>query len=556
MDSIELVKTENGYLPKLIDNNYYPTISLVTITYERHHIFDIAVFNWTKFIYPSDKIEWIILDDSSKKSSEKLKSKLPQDSRIKYYHVDKIYNIGLKRNKAVELTNHEIILHIDDDDYYPPDSLINRVLALSTYNKKCVGCSSVNCINILNNTCFKTTGGIINNELYIGEASMGYYKSFWLDKKFKDDDKYEECKYFLDGRLKNYIDINSAFVMLAITHSKNMSVRTLLHNKVTHNFFNDLPASVTSIIEKIQMNVYMEIPEVLQGLQFINKNKNNKSTEILKKIKNLDPKIQSTPLMYSYIEEICEQEKLNENDLYVLYFPGENINIIREVNNNNLDCYILQLHEYLKLYNKYKIKVFCYTLTQFKIDNIWYLPWFYFNKKRAAGTIIYVDEISHKKTYGNNCNKSIFLNLNNIFYDVEGVNYIHTFSNLKFYDKSIKFKYKMLKDNKIELVKNQISVESINDEELEKLNKNFEIIHDSIYNPVKVNTYYNVKSEYFYLKFIDIPLMIYLISIGVKYVCIKPTFLTKVFGILCINDKIPDNYVDILKNKMIIFLNK
>ena len=70
MDVIELIKndTDNSYLPKLLENDYYPMVSVVTPTFNRDHLFDIAIFNWKNFIYPEDKIEWIILDDSPRDS--------------------------------------------------------------------------------------------------------------------------------------------------------------------------------------------------------------------------------------------------------------------------------------------------------------------------------------------------------------------------------------------------------------------------------------------------------------------------------------------------------
>ena len=81
MDVIELIKndTDNSYLPKLLENDYFPFVSVVTTTYNRHHIIDIAVFNWKNFVYPSDKIEWIILDDSPRDSIKMFKKKLPKD---------------------------------------------------------------------------------------------------------------------------------------------------------------------------------------------------------------------------------------------------------------------------------------------------------------------------------------------------------------------------------------------------------------------------------------------------------------------------------------------
>ena len=38
--------------------------------------------------------------------------------------------MGMKRNICVEHADHDIIVHMDDDDYYPPESIYSRVSAL------------------------------------------------------------------------------------------------------------------------------------------------------------------------------------------------------------------------------------------------------------------------------------------------------------------------------------------------------------------------------------------------------------------------------------------
>ena len=249
MNSIKLVKstTDNGYYPDLRQLNHYPSVSIVTPTYERDDIFDLAIFNWKNFIYDKDKIEWIILNDSSRESIKRLKKKLPKDPRIKHYSCKKIDKIGIKRNKTVQLATGEIIVHMDDDDYYPPDSVINRVQGLVNYDKQCIGCSWVNCINLLDNTCFRTLGGIHGNTIIVAEASFAYYKTFWESQKFDETITHEECKEFLENRDHDYIDLHTAFVMIAVTHSKNMSNRVIKNSINVVNFFECLPVVVTNI---------------------------------------------------------------------------------------------------------------------------------------------------------------------------------------------------------------------------------------------------------------------------------------------------------------------
>ena len=145
LNSIELKKTNNGYIPNFVNTpDILPSVSVVTITYCREHLFELAVNNWQNFEY-NGTMEWIILDDSPREIRKITKKLLPKnDKRIKYYSCNKIDSIGKKRNKIVELAQNEIIVTMDDDDYYPPervehavDTLINNPEAL------CAGSSEI-----------------------------------------------------------------------------------------------------------------------------------------------------------------------------------------------------------------------------------------------------------------------------------------------------------------------------------------------------------------------------------------------------------------------------
>ena len=49
----------------------------------------------------------------------------------------------MKRNICVEKCSNEYILCMDDDDYYPPDSFLNRVKYLILSKKSLVCCTDI-----------------------------------------------------------------------------------------------------------------------------------------------------------------------------------------------------------------------------------------------------------------------------------------------------------------------------------------------------------------------------------------------------------------------------
>ena len=58
-----------------------PTVSICTITYKRHKIFELAIHNWKHFLYPKDKIEWVIVDDTPFPKINLLKPKIDEFER-------------------------------------------------------------------------------------------------------------------------------------------------------------------------------------------------------------------------------------------------------------------------------------------------------------------------------------------------------------------------------------------------------------------------------------------------------------------------------------------
>lgn len=240
-----------------------PFISLITPTYNKSKFLPLTVHNFNSFNYPKNKIEWIIIDDSD----ESIKEYLPKDSRIKYYYFDKnmieeLYKefmndyqekkkyykslpkkdkkrhenykishehkkyfkgnripLGMKRNIAVQFASHDIIIHIDDDDYYPPDSLITRVNALK--NNDCVGCSTIACfhINKMISLIYQPEDKITTSAKRISCATLAYKKSFWEKQKFNNQDIFNESFNFLSKR--NCHELFWKDIIIAFYHKLN-----------------------------------------------------------------------------------------------------------------------------------------------------------------------------------------------------------------------------------------------------------------------------------------------------------------------------------------------
>ena len=95
----------------------------------------------------------------------------------------------------------EYIMHMDDDDYYPPESILARVKILMKYKDKgieCVGSSTIGIYNIMN----KNSNIASDGDTSLSEASMGYTKKFWKEGAFNEEEERGEYRSFILEDLK------------------------------------------------------------------------------------------------------------------------------------------------------------------------------------------------------------------------------------------------------------------------------------------------------------------------------------------------------------------
>lgn len=157
-----------------IETINFPFVTVVTITRNRGYMFGITVYNWMQTIYPENRIEWLVLDDGD----EDLTSVFPDDNRIRYVKCEKM-DIGEKRNKAVDLAKHNYIVHMDDDGYYFPHSILARIRVMLHYNKQCVYSHNLGVYDMITKT-----SNTLKQYTYVPELTMAYTRQFWETRKF------------------------------------------------------------------------------------------------------------------------------------------------------------------------------------------------------------------------------------------------------------------------------------------------------------------------------------------------------------------------------------
>lgn len=220
----QIKEKEDIEVKEMIKDENLPPISIITPTYNRPHMFLIALYNFINFEYPREKIQWVIVDDGDE--DKRVSDMIPNEEHvdIKYIVLDKRVTIGKKRNICIENCDNDIIICMDDDDYYPKNSLKLRVLELLKSNKRCVTCTTIACFHINKLiSMINVPPHKMPFEERISEATLCFYKDFWEERKFRESCHIGEAKDFLEDRVDECHEISWEGIIISLMHNRNIS---------------------------------------------------------------------------------------------------------------------------------------------------------------------------------------------------------------------------------------------------------------------------------------------------------------------------------------------
>ena len=117
-----------------------PFVSVCTPTFNRRPFIEYTIKCFLHQDYPIERMEWIIIDDGTDKIEDLVKN-IPQ---VKYFSYDTKMSLGKKRNIMHDKSRGDILVYMDDDDYYPPERVSHAVNMLQTHpNALCAGSSEI-----------------------------------------------------------------------------------------------------------------------------------------------------------------------------------------------------------------------------------------------------------------------------------------------------------------------------------------------------------------------------------------------------------------------------
>lgn len=238
-----------------------PFISIITPTKNRPEFFGNILRNFFRQDYDRDKMELIIGDDSDNSHD----SLIQKHNNIKYYYLERM-TIGKKRNILCEKSKGDIVIFMDDDDYYPPDKVSHVVENLWNSNYSVSGSSIMHVYFACYDKIFSFGPYIKNENGKTNHATCGtisFKKEYFLENKFPDKNSAEE-KIFLKDYKTDILQLDSLKSILCIAHLDN----TVDKHKYLKSGIKTNIKLEEIIVNKIDIEFYRKLVNIQSGGEF------------------------------------------------------------------------------------------------------------------------------------------------------------------------------------------------------------------------------------------------------------------------------------------------
>lgn len=233
----------------------YPNVSICTPTFNRRPFFEGLISCIKAQDYPHYKIEWIIVDDGTDCVRDIFESasfiEEMGDIKVRYFYESDKMDLGKKRNymhsRCTYTRDEDIIVYMDDDDYYPPERVSHSVERLmSNPNALCGGSSEIYLwFNDPLNKMYKF-GPYNKNHATAG--TFAFRRRLLKDTSYEDDAVLAEEKHFLKDYTIPFVQFDPLKTILVFSHEQNTFDKRRLIN-AQNKFCNESHLKVSNFIK-------------------------------------------------------------------------------------------------------------------------------------------------------------------------------------------------------------------------------------------------------------------------------------------------------------------
>jgi glycosyltransferase involved in cell wall biosynthesis len=167
-------------------------------------------------------LELVVVDDGVAPISDCL----PEDSRIRYVRLDQRATVGAKRNVAVSQARGEIIVHWDDDDWYPSWRVSAQVRALMNGGADICGTSRLLYYEPTTDRAWEYRYGPGRNDWVAGNT-LAYRKTLWQRTRFAEVQVGEDALFVWNRGQSGLSDLPEQRLCVGTIHAANVSPKDI-----------------------------------------------------------------------------------------------------------------------------------------------------------------------------------------------------------------------------------------------------------------------------------------------------------------------------------------
>ena len=280
--TIRMTKNKN----KTVDSKL-PFVSVCTPTFNRRPFVEMMIKCFDSQDYPKNKMEWIIIDDGSDPIEDIVKS----HPSVKYFKYDEKMTLGKKRNIMHKKACGDIIVYMDDDDYYPPERVSHAVERLmGNPNALCAGSSEMYIYFKENqDKCKMVQFGPYGPD-HATAGTFAFKRKLLKDTQYNEEACLAEEREFLKNYTVPFVQLDPLKTILVFSHSHNtFDKRTLLENISGNPYIKYSTRTVGEFIK--DKDVIKFFVEDLEGkLKEYEPGNINMKPDVLKQMKELEVK--------------------------------------------------------------------------------------------------------------------------------------------------------------------------------------------------------------------------------------------------------------------------
>ena len=281
-------------------NTHLPFVSICTPTFNRRPFIPAMIKCFQHQDYPKDRMEWIIVDDGTDKIEEMVKH-IPQ---VKYFKYSEKMTLGKKRNLMHDKSKGDIIVYMDDDDYYPPNRVSHAVTKLiENPDALCAG-SSMMYIWFKHINQMWQFGPYGPNHSTAG--TFAFKRQLLNITRYNDNASLAEEKEFLKNYTIPFVQLDADKVILVFSHEHNTFDKRKLLEQPDSRVCRPVSLTISDFIKDESLKQFYSV-DIEKALENYSPGRPDMKPDVLKQISEIE--IERKKIMEEYNKSTQQQAR-------------------------------------------------------------------------------------------------------------------------------------------------------------------------------------------------------------------------------------------------------